>query len=174
MIKWNDRLLKARDFVRSAHDAIGQKRKYTGENYWVHPEAVAEIVSDYTDDENMIMAALAHDVLEDTQVTESQLLEQFPTEVVRMIVELTHIYTSEAYPNLNRAQRKELEAQRLSAASLQARIIKVADIIHNTRDIVANDPEFAKIYLKEKDQLIELIKHDVPTEMVETVCLQIC
>lgn len=67
---------------------------------------------------------------------------------------LTDVYTSERHPELNRATRKGLERDRLAKASLQAQLIKVADLISNTRSIVAEDPKFAVTYLQEKAALL--------------------
>ena len=56
---------KAKQFAHEAHDSIGQKRKYSGEPYWVHTDAVAEKVAAIGGTEVMVAAAHLHDVLED-------------------------------------------------------------------------------------------------------------
>jgi (p)ppGpp synthase/HD superfamily hydrolase len=78
--------LDAKLFAAAAHGAIGQKRKYTGEDYIVHPIAVAEIVRSVPHTEVMIAAALLHDVVEDTPVT---LEERFGCEVRELVDWLT-------------------------------------------------------------------------------------
>ena len=57
---------KALKFSTAAHAAVGQKRKYTGEDYIVHPIAVSEIVAAFGGSKEMVAAALLHDTLEDT------------------------------------------------------------------------------------------------------------
>ncbi|EPC03233.1 phosphohydrolase [Litchfieldella anticariensis FP35 = DSM 16096] len=141
-------------FSRAAHQAVGQRRKYTGEPYWRHPMAVAEIVSTVeTATAEMIAAALLHDVLEDTGVTAMDIEECFGQRVAILVQELTDQFTD---PEIgNRAHRKALERDRLAEISPEAQTIKYADLIDNTGSIVARDPGFARVYLAEKRQLLE-------------------
>jgi (p)ppGpp synthase/HD superfamily hydrolase len=153
---------KILEIAARAHD--GQLRKYTGEHYILHPMAVAELVKQAGGSLEMQAAALLHDVLEDTLVTHDQLrsklhrLDSTRAEtVLALVVELTDVYTKESFPDLNRKERKELEAQRLSRCSPEAKSIKRADMEDNTSSIIEGDPSFAKVYLKEKERLLELI-----------------
>ena len=155
-------------FARIAHH--GQKRKYTGEDYIVHPIEVALAVEADGGDQNMILAAILHDVLEDTDVTHSALraflhrVMEEPTDaedVLALVVELTDVYTKDQFGALNRAARKHLEAIRLSTCSDRAIAIKRADIDNNTRSIDEHDPKFAKVYHKEKDYLLDLFDNKV-------------
>ena len=137
----------------------GQQRKYTHDPYIIHPISVMKICFVFTQDITILAAALLHDVLEDTPVNSSRIIhflrphmDHDPFKVgctLKYILELTDVFTKEAYPHLNRKQRKVLEAERLSSASPQAQTIKYADIIDNTRSIVAYDPKFAATYLPE-------------------------
>ena len=61
------KLKKAIEFATKAHE--GQVRKYTGEPYIVHPLEVAEIVKTVEHTEEMLMAAVLHDTVEDTDTT---------------------------------------------------------------------------------------------------------
>ena len=65
-----DRITRAYYFAKRAHE--GQKRK-SGDDYIVHPIAVAEILVDLGLDTDTVIAALLHDVIEDTAVTEEEL-----------------------------------------------------------------------------------------------------
>lgn len=152
-------LLKAVQFAIAAHDSINQKRKYTGEPYWHHVLEVAEIVSRYTQDEKVIVAALGHDCLEDVAPKNPEynyysIVKNFGFRVGSLVQQLTDKYTKEAFPNQNRATRKKLEAVRLGTITNDAKLIKLADIISNTKSIVKHDPNFAKTYLKEKEELL--------------------
>lgn len=151
----NDLIELARKFSMEAHDAIGQKRKYTGLPYWTHTANVAATVAAHGGTPEIISAAYLHDTLEDTKVTEAELLKAFPVEVVRYVVELTDVYSKETHPHLNRAQRKQLEAERIRYISDNAKTIKLADLYDNTESIVQHDPEFASVYLKEKAAVIK-------------------
>ena len=69
-------LKKAYEFAEKAH--AGQKRS-SGEDYFIHPCAVVEILADYGFDSSTLIAAFLHDVLEDTAVTPEQLAAQSST-----------------------------------------------------------------------------------------------
>lgn len=145
---------KAKEFAHEAHDRVKQKRKYTGEPYWVHPDAVADIVASVTSDEIMIAAAYLHDVLEDVTplypgYSEGQIRVIFGESVLALVKELTDVFTKESYPKLNRAQRKALEHERVSKISPEGKTIKLADILDNTASIVEHDKDFAVVYLRE-------------------------
>ena len=151
------------DFATAAHG--DQLRKYTGDPYITHPVAVAEMVKDAGGDENMVNAALLHDVLEDTNVTHSELraflFQNFvavdASDILNLVVELTDVFIKKDFPNLNRLTRKTLEASRLGNASDRAKQIKLMDIEHNSKSIMEHDPKFAKVFLKEKEVLLELL-----------------
>ena len=155
-----DKVLK---FAKEAH--AGQKRKYTGEDYIVHPIEVSQIVKRHRGSLPMQLAALLHDVLEDTDVTALELFEFLITvdvltsdeivETQKLVVELTDIYTKESYPDWNRKKRKEMEAKRLGGISQQGQTIKLADLMSNTPSIVEKDPSFAKVYLREKEEMLK-------------------
>lgn len=141
-----------------------QKRKYTGDPYVNHTVSVSNIVRDYGGDDSMIYAALLHDVLEDTPTTESELLDflmnifndvKLSMDVLRLVVELTDVFIKEDYPDINRKGRKEMEAMRLGKVSPKAQTIKYADLLDNGMDIMANDPKFGEVYLKEKSQILK-------------------
>mgnify|MGYP001824179600 CR=1 FL=1 len=147
---------RARYFASKKH--AGQQRKYTGEPYIVHPIAVADRVRANGGNANMVAAALLHDVLEDTDATVAEIEGMTNKEVAMLVVELTDQYTKEFYPELNRATRKGLEARRLAKVSDEAKAIKLADMADNTATIVEHDPAFAKVYLREKAELLELME----------------
>jgi len=69
--------------------------------------------------------------------------------------ELTDVYTTESYPDVNRKGRKELEAMRLGRISRKGQTIKYADLLDNGMDIMSNDPKFGEVYLKEKEQILK-------------------
>ena len=133
----------------------GQVRKYTDEPYFEHPKRVAEWARTYDADDDIYHAALCHDLLEDTAVSTDMIMHVIGVRATHFVVELTDVFTHEAFPNINRKIRKRSEACRLSQVSPEAKLIKVADIADNTASIVANDPKFAVVYLAEKAYLME-------------------
>lgn len=134
-----------------------QVRKYTGEPYWMHCRAVAEQVAAEGGSEAMICAAWMHDCIEDTTATYAEIDKQFGVEIAQLVLDLTDRYTTERYPDDNRAWRKMRECSRLANISPDAKRIKLADIADNTKDIVKNDPKFAIIYLREKADMLEVL-----------------
>lgn len=143
---------KAYEFAAQAHGSIGQIRRFTGEPYITHPVSVASIVSSITNDHTMISAALLHDTVEDTAVTTDDILSEFGSAIATLVDDLTDISTPE---DGDRASRKALDREHTAGASLKAKTIKLADIIHNTRSVTACDPEFAAMYLKEKRLVLD-------------------
>jgi (p)ppGpp synthase/HD superfamily hydrolase len=152
---------KAKAVAKLAHESIGQKRKYSGKPYYHHPLAVAELVSKHTDDERILAAACLHDVLEDVkplnpEFDESFIEREFDSEVLSLVLELTNEYEKSKYPSLNRKERKRLEHERLSKVSDGAKLIKRADLYHNSTEMPSDDG-FTKLWLKEKNDLEEKI-----------------
>ena len=151
-----DRLEKAKLFSKIAHEAIGQKRKYTGEPYFNHPLRVMKLVASVLpDDEDAQIVALLHDVVEDTDVTLAFIRDEFGPKVERGVFALTDTPTVEGGPN--RKERKKMDRQRLAKAEAWVQTVKVADLIDNTSSIVENDPKFAKVYLEEKRLLLDVL-----------------
>lgn len=157
----NSVLEKIIAFADQAHGK--QMRKYSNERYIVHPIRVMKICRNYSDELPVLAAAILHDVLEDTSTGESEILnflsdymlESQAIETLKLVVELTDVYTKSDYPHLNRKQRKILETERLGKISSTAQTIKYADIIDNTIEIVAHDRGFAPKYLKECKAILE-------------------
>lgn len=147
---------KAQVFAMAAHAAIGQKRKYTGEPYIVHPAEVVQILKTAgVTDPNMLAAAWLHDVLEDTQVCRQDLLSVFGPVVMTLVGQLTDVST---FADGNRANRKRLDREHTAMAHPEAKSVKLADLISNSRSICRHDPNFARVYLKEKAQLLEVLR----------------
>ncbi len=144
-------------FAAQAHG--GQKRKYTGEPYVSHPEAVATIVSTVTSDPEVLAAAWLHDVVEDTPVSLAEIRALFGDRVAQMVSDLTDVSVPS---DGNRAIRKALDRDHLAQASPEAQTIKYADLIDNTRSIVARDPAFARTYLREKAALLAVMDRGDP------------
>ena len=157
------RVQDAIDFGLEKHG--DQRRKYTGNPYFTeHCIPVADRVREMGGDENMIIAALLHDTVEDTDTTYAEIQERFGSDVADLVHELTDRYTPEDYPDMNRAARKKAEAERLGKASPRAKLIKLCDMADNTKSIVMHDPGFATVYLREKAYLLECMgyrKEDV-------------
>ena len=132
----------------------GQVRRYTGEPYVTHPLWVQQLVMSVPHSPAMLAAAVLHDVVEDTQATLDDVFAFFGPEVSDLVSELT---TPPTDKNLTRTQRKAEALAYLAKASASAQTIKLADLIHNVPSIVEHDPDFAKVYVKEKRDLLEVL-----------------
>lgn len=151
----DDLLIKVRDYADNSHGL--QTRKYSPDRYIVHPWRVMNACKGYTSDIHILCAALLHDVLEDTAVEPQQLhafmlglvSEKEATLILKLVTELTDVFTKKNYPKLNRRTRKNKELERLMQISPEAQTIKYADIADNASEIAADDPDFARVYLYE-------------------------
>ena len=143
---------KALIYATNAHK--GQTRKYTGEPYIVHPIEVMETVRRVMDDPEVQAAALLHDVVEDTPVSIRDIEDVFGPRVAALVSDLTDVSKPE---DGNRATRKELDRQHTAKASPDAKTVKLADLISNGKSIIKDDPNFAKVFMKEKAALLEVL-----------------
>jgi (p)ppGpp synthase/HD superfamily hydrolase len=135
---------RARKFAERAHRS--QVRKYTGEPYFVHLDEVAKLCARHGLSKRACAAAYLHDAIEDQPVTYEQLSMEFGEDVADIVRDLT-----DAAPELgNRAQRNQMNLDRLARASSEAQSIKCADMISNTASIARHDIGFARSYLPEK------------------------
>ena len=146
---------KAQVYAMAAHASVQQKRKYTGEPYIVHPAEVASIVASVPGSTpDMVAAAWLHDVIEDTGCTFTDVHMAFGIDIATLVGWLTDVSKPE---DGNRATRKAMDREHTARAPAEAQTIKLADLISNSRSIMAHDPEFAKTYLAEKRMLLEVM-----------------
>ena len=155
-------ILEAKMFATAAHAAIGQKRKYSGDDYIVHPQRVAAIVEKHGGSDEMIAAAWLHDTVEDTDVTPILITKMFGVDVADIVEGLTDISLPE---DGNRAKRKSIDRMHSANASTEAQFVKCADIIDNSWDIAENDLSFAKVYKSEVFLLLNAMTKVKHTEI---------
>jgi (p)ppGpp synthase/HD superfamily hydrolase len=146
---------KAQVYAMAAHASVKQLRKYTNEPYIVHPAEVASIVASVPGaTEDMVAAAWLHDVVEDTGCTFTDIHMAFGIDIATLVGWLTDV--SQPHDG-NRAHRKAIDRAHTADAPAEAQTIKLADLISNSRSIMAHDPEFAKVYLAEKRLLLQVL-----------------
>jgi len=143
---------RARIFATESH--AGQKRKYTGEDYIVHPAEVVETLRAIPHTPEMLAAGWLHDVAEDCGVGIADIGSRFGRTVQGYVFWLTD-------PELsgNRATRKAYLRERWRMAPPEAMTIKLADVISNTRDVAKHDPKFFKVYGPEVRLLLPCLQH---------------
>ena len=145
------------DFANDAH--AGQVRKYTGEPYITHPICVLKILEEFASeilDANPFLrdVTLLHDVVEDTDVDIATIVSVFGQDIGEGVDSLTDCFTKQLHPELNRAQRKDAESDRLSKIDQRFQYIKIADLIHNAQSIRENDPSFWRAFRHEALNLL--------------------
>lgn len=151
---------RADAFACAAHAAIKQERKFTGEPYIVHPREVAAILREYGVSFDWIAAALLHDVVEDIGAHMLSVIRgEFGDSIANLVDELSDKSKPE---DGNREVRKAIDRANLGVASPGAQTIRLADLISNTSTIVRHDRSFARIYLKEKRLLLEVLTRGLP------------
>lgn len=169
MLELSERQWALFDYVKEMHGT--QKRKYTGAPYYTHLLSVADRVEQYVQHGYETEIALCHDLIEDTECSLADLSDKLMSvgytidedEVILAGVDdLTDKYTTEKYPSLNRAQRKELEGARIMTSRPVAQTVKYADIIDNMLSLAEHDPGFARVYAREVDGYIWTINMGNP------------
>lgn len=148
-------ILEAIRYAKLCH--AGQKRKYSSDPYIFHPARVAGLVATTRIcDECTISAAWLHDVIEDCgRSAPNDLLPRFGITVASLVDDLTD--RSDGTGKI-RAERKQMERERLQGVSVKAKVIKLCDRLDNIRDMVTCDsPKFARLYVQETTLLIEAI-----------------
>ena len=157
-----DRIVKAEIFATQAHALVEQKRKYTGEDYIVHPIRVAKIVEQFGGSDDQIAAAFLHDVVEDTDVDILDVRMEFGNDIGEIVDGLTDVSQPS---DGNRKLRKAMDRAHSADASAEAQFVKCADIIDNSADISANDPNFSKVYKQEMLELLAVMDKVSDTEI---------
>lgn len=151
-------VMKARFFAQGAHSALSQVRKFTGEPYFNHPFRAAEMAQAYGCDWHVICGLYLHDTVEDTGVTIGMIYEEFGEHIGRNVNGVTNVATREGNPELNRAQRFELNLAHLKEQSLAAKEVRLFDVYDNLRDAEACDAKFANMLLNEKPRVLEVCR----------------
>ena len=132
-----DQIKEAYSFADTAHQ--GQTRK-SGEPYISHPLAVASILADMHMDHQCLMAALLHDVIEDTGVPKHTLSKQFDDQVAELVdgvSKLKSIFESRAEAQAENFQKMTLAM----AKDIRVILVKLADRLHNMRTLGHLEPE---------------------------------
>ena len=131
-----ERVLVACDYADIAHDGITRK---SGEPYILHPIAVSSILSHMRLDAETLMAALLHDVIEDTEFNKEDITEKFGRTVAELVDGVTKLsHSSDKEYNKAASFRKILQATLQDPSVI---IIKLADRYHNMTTLGSLRPD---------------------------------
>ncbi len=144
-------ILKAYNFAKDSHD---NQKRLSGEEYIIHPLNVANILSQINLDDATICAALLHDVVEDTKVTQEELTKEFGEEIAMMVDGVTKLgklqYTTREEEQVENYRKMFLAMGK----DIRVILIKLADRLHNMRTLkylkrdrqIANSRETMDLY----------------------------
>lgn len=144
-------IMKAYNYALEHH---GDQKRHSGEPYIIHPLNVAYILAEVGLDEATICAALLHDVVEDTDVTDSDLRRDFGEEIADMVAGVTKLGTM-MFSTVEEQQVEDYRKMFLAMGKdIRVIIIKLADRLHNMRTLkylkrerqIANAKETMEIY----------------------------
>ena len=127
-----DLVLRAHDFAKKAH--TNQKRA-SGEDYFTHPCAVAEILVNLGLDAATVAAAFLHDVIEDTPVSEGDIKKEFGDEVLELVLGVTKLERIEFVSHEEEQAENFRKIFVAMAKDIRVIIIKLADRLHNMRSL---------------------------------------
>jgi GTP diphosphokinase / guanosine-3',5'-bis(diphosphate) 3'-diphosphatase len=131
-------VVRAYYFAETAHE--GQYRR-TGDPYITHPLAVANILTDMHMDHASLMAAMLHDVIEDTGVSKEQLATEFSEEVAELVDGVSKIaqikFESKAEQQAENLRKMILAMTR----DIRVILVKLADRLHNMRTLHVMNPD---------------------------------
>ena len=147
---------KAFEVANSFHQ--GQLRR-SGEPYIIHPIAVANILVDLGMDYQSIVAALLHDVVEDTDYTIEQLTEEFGEDVAVLVDGVTKLGKVQLNSRETKEEQQAENVRKMLLAmskDIRVIIVKLADRLHNMRTLEFVDPQ------KQRDKALETLEIFAP------------
>ncbi|UJF19281.1 bifunctional GTP diphosphokinase/guanosine-3',5'-bis pyrophosphate 3'-pyrophosphohydrolase [Vibrio sp. SS-MA-C1-2] len=142
--------------ARDAHQ--GQTRS-TGEPYIIHPVAVARILAEMRLDNETLMAALLHDVIEDTEVSKEELADRFGQPVAELVDGVSKL------DKIKFRDKKEAQAENFRkmimamVQDIRVILIKLADRTHNMRTLGALRPDKRRRIAKETLEIFSPLAH---------------
>lgn len=143
-------------YAEQAHD--GQKRR-SGEPYITHPLAVADILTDMHMDHQSLMAAMLHDVIEDTGIPKKAISRQFGDAVAELVDGVSKL-TQIEFESHAEKQAENFQKMALAMANdLRVILVKLADRLHNMRTLAAMPVDKKRRIAKETLEIYAPIAH---------------
>ena len=133
-------------------DAHGNQKRHSGELYFSHPLAVAEILVDLKLDQDSIITALLHDIVEDTEISIEDIENFFGNEIAKLVDGVTKLSKIESLQANERMAENFRKLTIAMSEDIRVLIIKLADRLHNMRTLS---------YLPSKEKKIKKAKESL-------------
>lgn len=131
-----EKLLEAINFAAEKHR--NQRRKGASQTPYInHTIAVAEQLARIgkVNDSNILIAAILHDTIEDTETTAEEIEARFGQKVKEIVLEVTDDKT------LPKSERKQKQVEHAPHLSIEAKHVKLSDKLNNVREVIADPPQ---------------------------------
>lgn len=132
-----------KEYIKNKH---GNQKRKQGTLYYLHPIAVAEILKEKNFSYEYQVAGLFHDLLEDTDTTYDELLSISNKEIAEVVKLVTKKENYDMKEYMERISKNEM-----------ARMVKLADRIHNLKESVYADQEWRKRYIEETKRWFDIL-----------------
>jgi GTP pyrophosphokinase len=123
---------KAYILSKSSH---GNQKRHSGDPYFSHPLAVAEILADLKLDQESVITGLLHDVVEDTEVTLDEIETEFGEEIAKLVDGVTKLGKIESIPSNERVAENFRKLALAMSEDIRVLLVKLADRVHNMRTL---------------------------------------
>ncbi|MBQ7718803.1 MAG: bifunctional (p)ppGpp synthetase/guanosine-3',5'-bis(diphosphate) 3'-pyrophosphohydrolase [Clostridia bacterium] len=160
-----DKLQRAYEFARELHR---DQKRVSGEPYITHPLEVAHILADLQMDSSAVIAAILHDVVEDTSCTLQEISDQFGAEVAMLVDGVTKLDLIQ-FTNKEEQQIESLRKMFLAMAKdVRVILIKLADRLHNMRTLRNIPPEKQRIKARETLEVYAPLAHRLGIQSIKS------
>jgi GTP pyrophosphokinase len=158
-------------FGAEAHEG---QRRLTGEPYIFHPLAVARILADMRMDYKCLMAAILHDVIEDTPTAKEQIAEAFDQEIAELVDGVSKL-TQIDFRSHAEAQAANFRKMLLAMTrDIRVVMIKLADRLHNMRTLGVMRPEKCRRIARETMEIYAPIANRLGINSIRTELEELC
>lgn len=155
-------IIKAYKFAKAAHAPV--VRKITNQPYFTHPHRVASNVLNYTNDSDLIIAALLHDIIEDVGHSAKTLEQLFNKRISNLVMELT------SNPKVIKSMGKtDYMAIKFNQISEDALLVKLLDRLDNMSDLHLGNKDFAIKYVNSTERIILSLNRDLSPSHIKII-----
>jgi len=160
-----ERIQEAYEFAHRAHS--GQRRR-SGEPYITHPVAVADLLADLRIDSQTLIAAILHDVIEDTPTAKDEIRDQFGPEVAELVDGVSKLDQIQ-FKSRAEAQAESFRKMLLAMVrDIRVIMVKLADRTHNMRTLGSMPPQKRRTIARETLEIYAPIANRLGMHAIKT------